>query len=493
MWLSPLTQVAASLALALGSPTVAPTEARLAIATRPAALSSDSAALRRARAVDSLFARWHRPDSPGASVAVIYDGEVVHAKGYGMASLEHGVPNQPHTVFDIASVSKQFGAFAIALLEADGRLALDDDVRKYVPDLPDFGHAITVRHLVHHTSGLRDWPGTLRMGGWSSEDVMSFEQILRMAYSQKTLNFKPNDEHAYSNTGYNVMAEIVQRVAGKSFRQFTEERIFRPLGMTRTHFHDDHREVVRNMAESYAPDREGNRGYLHVTSNLTALASSSLFTTVEDLAKWVRNFETAEVGGRRVIEAMHRRGVLNAGDTIPYAFGQSKGQYRGAETWSHGGSWAGYRSVLTRYPAYRFAVIILGNTADMAPGTLANSIADIYLGNRLGQAVAQSRTPDPANQAAPWHPTVAELREFVGEYRSDELDTSWHIRLVDGKLVSSHFRLGDSPFLPVTKDQFRSQGPGGELTFQRDRRGRITGFVSNSVRIRHFLFRRVGN
>lgn len=491
MWSSTFTRIVASLTVAAGLPAgVAADQPAVTASTSPAS-TGDSAAVRRAKAVDALFTRWHTPDSPGASVAVIYDGAVVHAKGYGMASLEHGVPNQPHTVFDIASVSKQFGAFAIALLEADGRLSLDDDVRKYVPELPDFGHVITIRHLVHHTSGLRDWPGTLRMGGWSYEDVMSFEQILRMAYNQKTLNFRPNDEHAYSNTGYNVLAEVVQRVSGQSFREFTEQRMFKPLGMSRTHFHDDHREVVRDMAESYSPDRD--RGYLHVTSNLTALASSSLFTTVEDLAKWVGNFETASVGGRRVIDAMHRRGVLNAGDTIPYAFGQSKGQYRGLETWSHGGSWAGYRSVLTRFPAQRFAVIILGNTSDMAPGTLANQIADIYLGDKLGQAVAQSSPSPSREQTAPWSPTAAELREFVGEYRSDELETSWHIRLVDGKLVSSHFRRGDSPFVPAGKDQFRSQGPGGEITFQRDRRGKITGFVSNQVRIRHFLFRRVGN
>ncbi|MHB1329051.1 MAG: serine hydrolase domain-containing protein, partial [Gemmatimonadales bacterium] len=265
MWLFTLTQVAATLAAAPAAPIAGPVFPTSVAAAADLFATTDTAAARRSKAVDALFTRWHTPDSPGASVAVIYDGQIVHAKGYGMASLEHGVPNQPHTVFDIASVSKQFGAFAIALLEGDGRLSLDDDVRKYVPELPDFGNVITIRHLVHHTSGLRDWPGTLRMGGWNFEDVMSFEQILRMAYRQTALNFKPNDEHAYSNTGYNVLAEVVQRVSGQTFRQFTEQRIFRPLGMTKTHFHDDHREVVRDVAESYAPDRDGNRGYLHVT------------------------------------------------------------------------------------------------------------------------------------------------------------------------------------------------------------------------------------
>lgn len=471
-------------------PHAAPAPGRVAAVPTPPARADDSLRAARARRVDSLFVRWNTPETPGAAVAVVHGGEVVHARGYGMASLEHGVPIRPHTVFDIASVSKQFGAFAIALLEAEGRLRLPDDVRKYVPELPDFGPVITIDHLVHHTSGLRDWPGTLRMGGWSYDDVISFEQILRMAQAQKALNFAPGDEFAYSNTGYNVLARVVERISGRSFRQFTEERIFRPLGMTRTHFHDDHREVVRDLAQSYAPDREGGRDYLHVTSNLTALASSSLFTTVEDLARWVRNFETAEVGGPAVIEGMHRRGVLNRGDTIPYAFGQSEGSYRGARTVSHGGSWAGYRSVLTRFPGERFAVIILANTADMNPGGLASRIADIYLGDRLGAAAAQE--PRPASPPAErWTPAEAELRQYAGEYRTDELDTSWRVALEDGALVARHFRAGQVRLMPVAKDRFTAPGLGGELTFQRDGRGRLTGFVSNSVRIRNFLFRRV--
>lgn len=460
----------------------------VASATAAPASARDTLSARRSAEVDKLFAKWHAPDSPGASVLVLHQGRVVHLAGYGMASLEHGVPNRPHTVFDIASVSKQFGAFAIALLEADGRLTLDDDVRKYLPELPDFGTVITIRHLVHHTTGLRDWPGTLRLGGWGFDDVISFEQILRMAYRQTTLNFKPGDEHAYSNTGYNLLAEVVRRISGKTFRQFTDERIFRPLGMTRTHFHDDHREVVRDVAESYAPAGDG--GYQHLTSNLTALGSSSLFTTVEDLAKWVGNFETAAVGGRAAVDGMHRRGVLNRGDTIAYAFGQSEGNYRGAKTYSHGGSWAGYRSVLTRFPAERFAVVILANAADMNPGALGQRIADLYLGDRLGPVTA-AQPPAPQPAAAAWRPDEATLREYAGEYRTDELDTSWRLDVRRGELVASHFRVGEVVLGPVAKDSFRAPGLGGDLTFQRDRRGRLTGFVSNSVRIRHFLFRRV--
>ena len=206
---------------------------------------------------------------------------------------------------------------------------------KYVQQVPDFGKTITLRHLVHHTSGIRDWPGALGMGGWNYQDVISFNQIVRMAYHQRDLNFAPGAEYTYSNTGYNLLAEVVARVSGKSFREFCDERIFQPLGMKNTHFHDDHTEVVVNSADSYrlGPDKKFHRA----VSNLTALGSSSLFTTVDDLAKWIDNFHSPKplVGGSAVIARLHERGRLNDGTTIAYAFGQSVGEYRGLRTVTH--------------------------------------------------------------------------------------------------------------------------------------------------------------
>ena len=258
-----------------------------------------------------------------------------------MANLEHQVPITPTTVFDIASVSKQFAGMAISMLIERGDIALDDDVRKYVPELPDFGHTITIRHLVHHVSGLRDWPGTLAVAGWLMDDVISFDQILTLAYNQKDLNFEPGAEYSYSNTGFNVLAEVVARVSGETFREWTDSQIFKPLGMNDTHFHDDHTEVVPNKAYGYARDSEGN--YHAVPNGLTALGSSSLYTTIDDLAKWVTNFETKNVGGEEVVERLFQRGVLNDGTQIGYAFGIGVGRYRGLRTYSHGGSWAAFR------------------------------------------------------------------------------------------------------------------------------------------------------
>jgi CubicO group peptidase (beta-lactamase class C family) len=448
----------------------------------PQALDTISAA------VDRLFEGWHRPDSPGAAVLVLRDGKVVHAKGYGMADLEHGVPIRTGTVFDIASVSKQFGAMAVALLEAEGRLSVDEDVHRYIPELPDFGQRITLRHLLHHTSGIRDWPGTLALGGWDYQDVLSFQQILRMAFHQRDLNFVPGSEHAYSNTGYNLLAEIVARVSGMSFRQFCQERIFVPLGMAHTHFHDDHTEIVPDRAHSYRPVAGG--GHRIVWNSLTALGSSSLFTTVEDLARWVGNFENPVVGGPAVIRRVQERGVLNNGDTIAYAWGQSLGRYRGLETWSHTGSWAGYRTVLLRFPAQRFAVIILANTSGMNPSGLANRISDLYLADLLAPASPPASTQPPQPATGSWQPTAAELAEYAGEYRSQELDTSWRMEVLEGSLVARHFRIGEVALRPAAPDTFTG-GSFGELRFLRDEAGQVLAFTANQLRIRGLRFERV--
>ncbi|UCF16683.1 MAG: beta-lactamase family protein, partial [Phycisphaerales bacterium] len=206
----------------------------------------------KAEKVDSLFAKLNNTDSPGIAVLVVRDGKVLLRRGYGMANLEHKIPITPTTVFDVASVSKQFTGLAVCILVEQGKISLEDDIRKYIPELPDFGHKITIEHLVHHTSGLRDWPATLALAGWRLDDVISFDQILRMAFKQQDLNFVPGSEYSYSNTGYNILVEMAQRVTSQTFRQWTEDNIFRPLGMAHTHFHDDHTEVVANKAYGYS-------------------------------------------------------------------------------------------------------------------------------------------------------------------------------------------------------------------------------------------------
>ncbi len=448
--------------------------------------------------VDQLFQRWHRPDSPGAAVLVMSGGGVVHSRGYGMANLEHGIPMRPSTVLDIASVSKQFGAMAVALLEAEGKVRLDDPVRTYLPELPPWGDEVTLRHLVHHTSGLRDWPGTLMAGGWDFQDIISYEQILRMVERQEELNFPPGSEYAYSNTGYNLLAEVVARVTGESFRAFSQERIFRPLGMHRTHVQDDPTEIIPDRADSYAPRPEG--GYRRITNNLTALASSSMHTTVEDLARWVANFQDPVVGGPEVMERVNEPGILTGGDTIAYAFGQIVELHRGVRRVTHTGSWAGYRSALHRFPDQDFAVVILANTADMTPAALAEEITELYLGELLEPfPVAAVDSPvtgappagDVTAEADPvWVPSLLELEEYEAVYRSRELDSAFELRVEDGALVAHHFRSGRRIFHATDPDRFQAVGL-GEVRFVRDGEGRITAFTANSVRVRSLRFDRV--
>jgi CubicO group peptidase (beta-lactamase class C family) len=436
--------------------------------------------------VDKLFAGVDKKDSPGAAVLVIQGGKVVHRRGYGAADLEHDIPITPSTVFDIASVSKQFCGLAVAMLIKEGKLSLDDDVHKHLPWVPDFKKKITIDHLLHHTSGIRDWPGTLALAGWSFEDVLSFEHILKMVRHQRELNFAPGSRHMYSNTGYNLLAAVVQEVTGKTFRQWTEENIFDPLGMKDTHFQDDHDEVVKNRARSY---RRRGSGFRCVGNQLTAVGSSSLFTTIDDLSKWILNFETRKVGGE-AIDLMHQRGVLNNGKQIGYAFGLGIGSYRGLETVRHGGSWAGFRTHLVRFPKERFAVVVLENLAGANAGRHAMQIADIYLGDKAAAAKPASRRSRGARPAAA--PKVRQLEDYLGDYYSEELSTACTVALRKGKLVVEHSRNRDVELTPgARKDRFRGNAWWmSQARFARGEDGRVAEMLVSNGRVLNVRFTR---
>lgn len=378
--------------------------------------------------VDSLFAEYTRDVRPGLAVGVVRDGKVLYTKGYGYANIEHRIPIAPATVFDVASVSKQFAGLAVAMLIGEGKVKLTDDIRTHIKELGDVGHTVTVDHLLHHTSGYRDWPGTLALAGWRMDDVISFDQILTMAYHQRSLNFAPGSEHMYSNTGYNLLAEMVARVSGKSFRQFTEERLFRPLGMTSSHFHDNNQEIVANRATGYARRQDGS--YAVVTDNLMALGSSSLFSTVDDLAKWVINFDDPKAGGAAAMELMRTPGKLNDGSEIPYAFGVVHGQYRGQPIVNHSGSWASFATYVLHFPRERFGVIVLANSS-INVSRAAFNIADIYLGSSLAPASTASSNPIAAGATVDVRPEL--LDRYAGLYR---LGAGWYVRLRrDGALL----------------------------------------------------------
>ena len=407
--------------------------------------------------VDKLFEKWDKTVSPGCALAVMKDGRVVHKRGYGMADLDHDVTITPATVFHVASVSKQFTAAAILLLEQDGKLSVDDDVRKHVPELPDFGELITLRHLIHHTSGLRDQWDLLGLAGWRySLDLITDDDVLAVMARQKDLNFKPGARHLYCNTGYTLLAQVVKRVSGQSFRAFTTARIFEPLGMKSTHFRDDHAEIVKGAAYGYVP--AGDTFKLSVT-NFDTVGATSLLTTVEDLALWDENFYAPRVGGRALIERMLERGRLNNGETLDYAFGLVAGKYKGLDIVDHAGSDAGYRSDLLRFPAQHFSVAVLCNLS-INPTQLARQVADIYLAAEL-----KPEPPKPEEKEVKLAPE--KLAGKAGIYYNPDGDAIFRVNFQDGILRGSPGGGGGGAELrALSETRFRPVGQAGTIVFE---------------------------
>ena len=376
--------------------------------------------------VDSVFADIDGPTTPGCALSVMREGAIVYERGYGMANLEYGIPITPQSVFHVASVSKHFTAMAVELLVNEGKVSWDDDIRKYVPEVPAFGTPITLRHLVHHVSGIRDQWNLLATAGWRWEaDVVTQGDVLDITSRQTALNFQPGERYLYSNTGFTLLAVVVERVTGRTLREFTTERIFRPLGMEATHFHDDHEMIVRNRAWAYAPERGGLFGLKNSIPDFDVVGATSLFTTVHDLAAWDRNFYSGRVGGRNALDRLHQRFVLNSGDTIGYAHGLGLGSYRSLRTVSHGGADAGYRSQFLRFPDQRFAVAVLCNFPAADPGGRAFRVAEAYLGSVMG--------PRPASDEPVVSQTVsmsrAELESLAGIYIGELPNQVLRVRL----------------------------------------------------------------
>jgi CubicO group peptidase (beta-lactamase class C family) len=343
------------------------------------------------RQVDALFAKWNRPGMPGAVVGVIRDGKILLSKAYGLADLERNVPMTTASVITVGSMSKQFTAFSIHLLAQDGKLSLDDDIRKYVPEVPDFGATITIRHLLHHTSGLRDYFDLMAMTGTRSDDVTTQDDGLTLMTRQRALNFAPGQEHMYSNTGYMLLGLIVQRASGTQLADFARERIFEPLGMKHTRFLHGYGTVVPGRALSYLPAAAG--GYEYVAVGDSADGAGGLVTTLGDLALWDRNFHDGRLGGMELIAHMQATGVLNDGKPIAYASGLVVGGYRGGRMVLHGGVIGGFQTMMARFPDQHLSVVVLANASDLDVWQMMYRITDLYLDREPGAAPAAPAAP----------------------------------------------------------------------------------------------------
>jgi len=406
------------------------------------------------QSVDQIFAAYDKGDSPGCALAVYRHGEIAHARGYGLASLEHRVPITPATVFDIGSTSKQFTAFSILLLERDGRLSLDDDVRKHVPELQPLEPVVTIRHLVLHTSGLRDYLTLWRLAGMKTENWTTQADAVRLAARQRRGNFPAGAEWLYSNTGYLLLGEIVKRVSGQSLREFAAARIFKPLGMTHTFFLDNHTEVIPARATGYAP-REGG-GFSVEMSDFEQTGDGAVQTTVEDLLRWDSNFYDPKVGDRALLERAQAVGALASGKKLDYAAGLVIGSYRGLPTVRHGGAWAGYRADLLRFPTAKTSVACLCNLGSTNPSALADRVADIVLASQL-QPKADIAAPD----SRPAVPVPAgRIEGLAGFYENAVTGAFRRLTVKDGALEALGQRLK-----PVAADRFVPQAPGVEFHF----------------------------
>jgi CubicO group peptidase (beta-lactamase class C family) len=355
----------------------------LGITTATTAPATDT----NAKKVDQLFAAFEKPGSPGCSVGIIRNSSFVYKKSFGYASLEFGVPLTPESVFYVASVSKQFTAASVVLAAEQGYLSLDDDVHKYLPELPDYGHSVTLRQMLHQTSGFRDFFDLIELAGGKPADIGSAADILKLIVRQKRLNNVPGAEWNYSNSNYLLLAEVVQRASRKSLAQFAAENIFQPLGMKHTLFFDDNTLVVPNRAAAYDPGKNG-KFLVDWSTSYDLVGGGGLMSTVDDLLLWDRNFSADKLGKGTLVQQLESRGVLNDGNQINYAMGLILGEYRGQPTAEHSGANFGYRSEYLRFPQQRFSAIVLCNLSSAGTVGLAHQIADLYLQGDLAPVSA---------------------------------------------------------------------------------------------------------
>lgn len=415
--------------------------------------------------VDKVFAKWDNYNSPGCAVGVYRDGRTVYLHGYGMADLDHDARIEPSTVFHVASMSKQFTAASVEMLSLEGKLSLDDPARKYIPELPDFGVPITIRQLIHHTSGLRDQWDLLEIAGWRySLDLITNNDVLTLISRQKALNFPPGSRYMYCNTGYTLLGEIVKRVSGESLRDYTTHHIFEPLGMNHTHFRDNHAELVRGMAIGYVP--AGGTFEISIT-NFDTVGATSLLTTVEDLQNWDENFYNPRVGGPPLLQEMLKTGKLNTGEALKYASGLNVTTYRGLPGVDHAGADAGYRSDMIRFPEQHFTAAVLCNVGTANPSDLAQKVAVIYLGDKM--------QPEPAKpQVKPVQLSDDQLKSKVGVFLNSDGDEIRKVILKDGKLQVASDGDGPSrPLTPLAEDRFRLEAVPLEFAFKTRTDGRL--------------------
>jgi CubicO group peptidase (beta-lactamase class C family) len=433
------------------------------------------------RKVDNLFRQWDNPSTPGCAIAIIRHDSILYEKGYGSANLEYGVPITPETIFHMASISKQFTAFSIVLLEQQGKLKLDDDIRKYLTWFPDMGQRITIRHLLNHTSGVRDQWQLLAISGTRLDDVITQEHIVKILSKQKELNFEPGEKYLYSNSGFTLLAEIVKSVTGQTLRQFTDSAIFKPLGMVHTHFHDNYEEIEKNRSYSY--DRMDSTHFSNAILSYSNAGATSLFTNINDMALWIMNFYTHKVGDQKDIDRLTEKGKLNSGKQIDYALGISSDQQYGWRRFSHGGADAGYRTFISVFPDLKMGFLVFSNLADVNTGLKAFELTRVFVSD------TSTRVPSTATQkdsSLAVLKNVENWKKFTGHFISDD-GVSFNVKIKGDKMYANP---GDQDYLLIkqTQDTFAAfLFPDRKLVFSQKGKKPAVDFIDERGQMRHMV------
>lgn len=442
-----------------------------------------------AAAIDTIFADYNGA-TPGCAVAVDYRGEIIHSQGYGMADLEQGIAFSPDSAVYAGSVSKQVVAMAAMILDRQGKIDLDATVRTYLPELPPYADTITVRQILHHTSGIRDYFNLFFLAGQPFGAVITEDDILALLAQQRGLNFEPGERWAYSNSAYFLISQIVKAVEGRDLDDFAQEHIFGPLGMSRSHFQHNHRRLIQGKAHGYAPQDDGS--YLTDDSTLDVVGSGGMYTTVEDLIRWDRNFYDSQLGtGQDIVDEMQTTGYLNSGEPTDYGFALGLRTYRGLKLVSHGGALAGYRAVLSRFPDQQFSVAILCNSSAATPGVYSVQISDIFMSEFYTEELEDADGADASGDERADAPASIDLSPYLGSYYSDEVDNTLTITLGEDGLQIGGVELPDGFALAFDLsggDKFADPNFGVELAFDRDDDGQIAGFTYNGPRVAALRF-----
>ncbi len=438
--------------------------------------------------IDAEFAKWDQKDRPGGALAVVHNGTIVYQKGYGMANLEHQIPIEPETVFYIGSVSKQFVAMCMLLLEEQGLLDLDADIRTYLPEFPDYGYTITSRNLIHHTSGIRDNLTLWELIGRSHLEEIPESEIYELIMRQEKLNFEPGTEYRYSNSCYFMMSLIIERISGQSLREYAHQHIFRKLGMKHSFFGDDNRRIIPKRTSGYHENGDGEIENMIMRFDL--VGSGGLYSNVQDLFLWDQNFYDNKLGkrGAALIEDMLTNGRYNDGSEVDYAFALQNDNYRGLRTVSHSGALGGYRAHFLQFPDQQFSVIILSNVTTFAPGEKAYAVADILLKDQLAPRPEKSSavTSTTVRVNGPT-PDLDDLKMYTGRYYSPELDYHYTLEIEEDQLTMKIGEAYNYLLTPATPTLFR-MAHGWSIEIDKAPSGTVQGFLLNAGRVSGLRF-----